>query len=75
MEIRSRKFCFLALGVLLLALALPIQAKTIKVWLTGHSNEQLRIISDLTESQFTAKTGIAVGLPASHGQTTKTVFS
>ena len=60
MEIRSRKFCFLALGVLLLALALPIQAKTIKVWLTGHSNEQLRIISDLTESQFTAKTGIAV---------------
>lgn len=44
MEIRSRKFCFLALGVLLLALALPIQAKTIKVWLTGHSNEQLRII-------------------------------
>lgn len=35
-------------------------AKTIDVWLTGHMNEQLGIIQELTETNFTAKTGIAV---------------
>jgi len=35
-------------------------AKSIEVWLTGHSNEEMGIIQELTEATFTAQTGIAV---------------
>lgn len=44
---------FVVLGCLVIA-------ESIEVWLTGHNNEELRIIRDITEAGFTARTGIEV---------------
>ncbi|HOL14485.1 MAG TPA: extracellular solute-binding protein, partial [Bacillota bacterium] len=54
----SKKLTILVMVALLLS-SLAV-ADTIEVWLTGHSNEELSIIRELTESNFTAKTGISV---------------
>ena len=52
------------LSVILLVLAListmTLATDKITVWLTGHNNEEMGIIKDVTEASFTAKTGIAV---------------
>jgi len=50
-------FVGLVLCVILTAFAVALE---LDVWLTGFTNEQMRIISDITESQFTAQTGIHV---------------
>ncbi len=48
---------FIVLAISVSALA---ATKEIDVWLTGHSNEELRIINEVTESDFTVATGIKV---------------
>lgn len=47
----------LVLCVILTAFAAALE---LDVWLTGFTNEQMRIINDITESQFTAQTGIHI---------------
>lgn len=44
----------------ILVLGVFTNAKTISVWLTGHSNEEMSIIREVTETTFTSKTGISV---------------
>ncbi|HOA90676.1 MAG: ABC transporter substrate-binding protein [Bacillota bacterium] len=52
----------LSLAVLMVFSLLSVfaLAETIEVWLTGHSNEEMRIIRDLTDELFTPRTGIEV---------------
>lgn len=53
----KRIWCLL---VAILVLSSIASAVSIDVWLTGHNNEEMGIIKELTESQFTAQTGITV---------------
>ncbi len=48
------------LAVLLCVGGFASAADNITVWLTGHNNEEMAIIKDITQSSFTAKTGIEV---------------
>lgn len=48
------------LMVLLLISTFASAKVTIDVWLTGHNNEEMSILKELTETQFTSKTGISV---------------
>ncbi|MDD2430943.1 MAG: extracellular solute-binding protein [Bacillota bacterium] len=54
----KRKFLRLFLAIVIVSL--PVFALEIDVWLTGLTNEQLRIVSEVTENDFTSKTGINV---------------
>ncbi len=51
---------YVILLIVLVLSCLVSAADKITVWLTGHSNEEIAIIRSLTETTFTAQTGIAV---------------
>ena len=55
----SRNFWILLTILVCLSLSAGA-AEKISVWLTGHINEEMNIIKEITETAFTAKTGIAV---------------
>ncbi|HHY19374.1 MAG TPA: extracellular solute-binding protein [Firmicutes bacterium] len=55
-----KKRSFLLICLMLSVSTLALAATEIDVWLTGHSNEEMRIIKEITETSFTAKTGIKV---------------
>lgn len=58
MWVLMKKTIALILGILLLSsLAL---AKPLEVWITGHSNEQLQIMREMIDDQFTPKFGVEV---------------
>ncbi|HOL13362.1 MAG TPA: extracellular solute-binding protein [Bacillota bacterium] len=50
------------LAVVLLCLSSIVMAETLEMWVTGYSNEEKRILSEIIEQTFTAQTGIEVRL-------------
>jgi ABC-type glycerol-3-phosphate transport system substrate-binding protein len=46
--------------IIMMSLSILVCAKEIDVWLTGHSNEEMSILKEITETRFTADTGIDV---------------
>lgn len=56
-----KKTLFFVLLVFLISTYASLAKVTeIDVWLTGHSNEEMRIIKEITEANFTSKTGVKV---------------
>ncbi len=54
------KYCLLLLLVFFVSNISLATNNSISVWLTGHTNEEMAIIRELTKSLFTTQTGISV---------------
>ena len=51
-----------SLIVVLVLLSTLARAKTLTVWITGHSNEELNIMKEMIDEQFSPKFGVEVAV-------------